>query len=345
MKTFIFIIALMLMAGAAFVPAPARADVCELPDDYRTEVLPGPEDGPTVVEMGILVADITGIDDVGQSIEGDFIIRKQWQDPRLEGVAGCRLHRSQVWFPVTDVLNSNLLRRSRGEFAADQVRIGEGGVVVYLQRFFGTVATYHQLQQFPFDMHDMTLRLAAFGYPKDKVQLTLDMRFTSLAKLLNIPDWEITGIDAEVVEEPIPELLAEYSMVKLYIHAKRNTSYYIWKVLFPLALIVIMSFLVFWINPERFGPQIGLSATSMLTLIAFQFALTTTLPKVGYLTLMDKLILGSTVLVFGSLIMATITAALVVKGQSEKALKIDQACRWLFPLALVGIWAAVLSRL
>lgn len=341
--------AVLLLAGGTLVSAAARADVCELPDDYRTEVLPktqeGPQDGPTTVEMGILVADITGIDDVEQTIEGDFIIRKQWRDPRLAGLSGCRLHRSRVWFPVTDMLNSSVLRRSRGEFAADQVHIGEGGIVVYFQRFFGTVATYHQLQKFPFDRHSMALRIATFGYPKEKLKLELDMHFTGVSGLLNIPDWSVEGIDAEVVEEPIPEFLAEFSVVKLYIQVSRNSNYYIWKVLFPLALIVIMSFLVFWIDPERFGPQIGLSATSMLTLIAFQFALTTTLPKVGYLTLMDELILGSTVLVFGSLVMATITSVLVVKGRTERAMRIDHACRWVFPLALVVIWAVVLSQL
>src|SRR6056300_1390110 len=50
-----------------------------------------------------------------------------------------------------------------------------------------------------------------------------------------------------------------------------NNKKYLYKVLLPLALIVMMYFTVFWVNPERFGPQIGLSATSMLTLIAFLF--------------------------------------------------------------------------
>jgi hypothetical protein len=329
-------------ALGVLLPGAARADVCTLPADYRTDMRPNPDGGPTVVELGILVADVTKIDDVAQTIEGDFIIRKAWRDSRLAGLAGCRLPRSQIWFPWTDILNSSQLRRARGEFAADQVRVGEGGSVEYFQRFFGYVATYHQLQKFPFDSHKMTLRLAAFGHPHDRLRLKLDTHFTRLADLLNIPDWSIDGIDAEVVEQVIPELNASYSVVKIYIHTTRNASFYIWKVLFPLGLIVIMSFLVFWINPERFGPQIGLSATSMLTLIAFQFALTTTLPKVSYLTLMDQLILGSTVLVFGALIMATVTSALVVTERTALALRIEGVCRWLFPLALVVIWTLVL---
>ena len=55
-----------------------------------------------------------------------------------------------------------------------------------------------------------------------------------------------------------------------------------------MTLIVMMSWVVFWIDPAKFGPQIGLSVTAMLTLIAFQFTLTTSLPKVGYFTVLDQ---------------------------------------------------------
>lgn len=81
----------------------------------------------------------------------------------------------------------------------------------------------------------------------------------------------------------------------------------------------------------------------MLTLIAFQFALTSTLPKLSYFTLMDELILGSTMLVFGALVQATVTSILVTRGQAERALRMDRICRWLFPAALAAIWAIVLA--
>ena len=332
----------MVSTIGVMLPYVVHADVCTLPDDYRADVRPNHDGSPTLVELGVLVADVTQIDDVAQTIEGDFILRKAWRDPRLAELSGCRLHRALVWFPPIDILNSSQLRRSRGEFAADQVRVGENGTVEYFQRFFGSVATYHQLQQFPFDSHNMTIRLASFGYPHDQLQFVLDSRFTRLADLLNIPDWSVNGVSAEVKNQLIPEFNVTFSIVEFHIQTTRKANFYIWKVLFPLALIVSMSFLVFWINPERFGPQIGLSATSMLTLIAFQFALTTTLPKVSYLTLMDQLILGSTVLVFGSLLMATITSALVATEKSALAFQIEHVCRWLFPLALVAIWGIVL---
>lgn len=221
-------------------------------------------------------------------------------------------------------------------------RIRSNGIVEYNQRFFGKVATYHSLQNFPFDSHRMRIRMASFNYPIDALQLRLNTEFTGVADLLNIPDWTIGGVEAEIVEESIPEFDASYSVLHFYILADRNPQYYVRKVMVPLLLIVLMSFAVFWINPERFGPQIGLAATSMLTLIAFQFALTSVLPKLSYFTLMDQLILGSTLLVFGSLVQATATTVLVDRGKPELAMQLDHICGWLFPILLIVIWGSIL---
>jgi hypothetical protein len=322
---------------------PGRSQDCQIPGDYHADARPDPVGTATVVQVGILVADVTAIDDVNQTLEGDFILKKIWRDPRLAGLANCRVQRAAVWFPITDVLNSNQVSRTRGEFASDQVSIKPGGLITYHQRFFGRIATYHNLKDFPFDSHRMRIRMASLNYRVDAVRLELDTDFIRLADLLNIPDWTVQRVEAEILEEQIPEFEGDYSVLHLYVITARNGQYYVWKVMVPLMLIVLMSFTVFWINPQRFGPQIGIAATSMLTLIAFQFALTSVLPKLSYFTLMDQLILGSTLLVFGSLIQATAVTVLVDRGKLEKAIKLDHICRWLFPMLFVASWGLILS--
>jgi hypothetical protein len=103
-------------------------------------------------------------------------------------------------------------------------------------------------------------------------------------------------------------------------------------VILPLCLIVAMSWCVFWINPAQYGPQIGLSATSMLTLIAFIFATTNMVPKLGYLTLLDRFIVGSTILVFLALVESLTTIYLVSQEKKELARRIDKYSRLIFPI-------------
>ena len=75
--------------------------------------------------------------------------------------------------------------------------------------------------------------------------------------------------------------------------AQRYTTNYVLKIILPLFMIVAMSWIVFWINPEQAGTQIGVATTSMLTLIAYRFMVGGTMPPVPYLTRMDYFIFGS----------------------------------------------------
>ena len=111
------------------------------------------------------------------------------------------------------------------------------------------------------------------------------------------------------------------------------------KVIIPLVLILAMSWVVFWIDPTESGTQISVAITTMLTLIAYRFAIGTALPKVSYLTRLDYFILISTVLVYATLVEVVVTSTLAKRGKLERARKIDRWSRWLFPwgFALVGV--------
>lgn len=117
--------------------------------------------------------------------------------------------------------------------------------------------------------------------------------------------------------------------------AERKSGYFVVKVIIPLILIVMMSWLVFWIDPKEAGTQISVGITSMLTLIAYRFAVDTSLPRVSYLTRLDYFILAGTFLVFSSLIEVMATSSLAKKDRYERALTIDYYSRLLFPLAFL----------
>lgn len=217
----------------------------------------------------------------------------------------------------------------------EEAVIGPGSSVRYVQRYGGTFATYHNLRDFPFDDQAFPIWLVPFE-AEDNVILAIDEDATGRRELLNISDWEIDRVKATVDRVYLETFDRNHSRYTFEIHANRITAYYIWKVLLPLCLIVAMSWAVFWINPARFGPQIGLSATAMLTLIAFLFATTNMLPALGYFTILDFFIGGATILVFLAMLQSLSTSFLVSNDKAELALHIDRASRVLFPLVFVA---------
>lgn len=111
----------------------------------------------------------------------------------------------------------------------------------------------------------------------------------------------------------------------------RRSSHYVIKGIIPLILIVAMSWVAFWIDPQEGSSQIGVALTTMLTLIAYRFAVGSELPNIPYLTRMDIFLLASTVLVFATLIEVVLTSRLARAGRVDQARQIDLWSRWLFP--------------
>jgi hypothetical protein len=216
-----------------------------------------------------------------------------------------------------------------------------GGTRTIHQRFYGTIASYHSLHDFPFDSQVITILFTPLKWTEDEVKLSVDDRFTGMAETLNISDWIIESVAGEVGSQHVKALNRVHSRYDFTITAHRIRAYYVWKIILPLCLIVAMSWCVFWIDPAAFGTQIGLSATAFLTLIAFIFATTNMVPALGYFTLLDLFIGGATILVFLALLESLGTSYLVSQEKSNLAMRIDRVCRILFPVSFATIAAVV----
>jgi hypothetical protein len=85
-------------------------------------------------------------------------------------------------------------------------------------------------------------------------------------------------------------------------------------------------------DPINANSQVSIAVTSMLTLIAYRFAIDSQLPRLPYMTRLDVFILASTLLVFFSLIEVVATIILDNTQKKERAKKIDRYCRVIFPV-------------
>lgn len=216
--------------------------------------------------------------------------------------------------------------------------------MTYAQRYYGTMASYHNLKNFPFDDQTFRISLLPFESTDKDVELLVNETVTGRRALLNISDWDIRDVRGVIRKEAAPARNAFVPYYDFLITAHRITGYYLWKVILPLCLIVAMSWCVFWISPELYGPQIGLSATSMLTLIAFIFATTNMVPELGYFTLLDLFIAGSTILVFLALLESLAVTYLVSGDRKELARSIDAKARVAFPLVFLMIVVGIFFR-
>ncbi len=178
------------------------------------------------------------------------------------------------------------------------------------------------------------MQLIAIDYSSEDLSFVAG-EYNGISEELSVADWSVTGF--RVTDDPFvintsSSTLAGFTAV---IEAERNSGYFLVKVILPLIFIVMMSWVVFWIDPRESGTQISVAVTSMLTLIAYRFAVGADTPKISYLTRLDFFILGGTILVFTSLIEVLVTSTYAKIGQFERAQRIDNWARLLFPVAFI----------
>ncbi len=335
------VLCLALWPGATHgqTDAPTKDDPCAAPK-MKTNVRPNADGPPVEVTMGVRLTDLTEIDDVAQTLTAEYLVVLSWTDARLSQLEGCEFSLKDVWSPELIFINSGRLFST----GPKEVGIGPGGRVEYMQYYYGSLASYHHLRDFPFDKQKIVVSLVAPDWSEDDVKLVVNKQITGRRDNLNISDWKIKDVKGVIQSQYAEAFRRVHSRFDFEITADRISVFYIWKIFLPLFLIVAMSWCVFWINPAQFEPQIGLSATSMLTLIAFIFATTNMVPKVGYFTILDRFIGGSLILVFLALIQSLTTGYLVSAERGALAKRVDQICRFMFPLAFAALVLDVLLR-
>lgn len=300
---------------------------------------------PTEVRIAISVLDLTGINDTAQTITANVFIRARWRDPRLaeDGAGPKTRNLNDVWHPRIQIFNDAGTRST----LPNDVEIAPDGTVTQRIRLVGAFSEVLHLEDFPFDSQAFSIRLVATGYTAETVRLVADPEgFATVNSQWAISNWTLVGWDIG----PPPALAPpgspalEPAGLALHLHLKRNTGYFLLKVILPLVLISAMSWVVFWVAPEQAATKISVSITSMLTLIANRFMVDALVPRVSYLTRLDLFILGATVLVFSNLVLAVTSSVLANQKQAERARAIDSRCRIALPVIFTAwaVWSLAL---
>ena len=92
---------------------------------------------------------------------------------------------------------------------------------------------------------------------------------------------------------------------------------------------------MFFLPAEKLDIAAGLTVTSLLSAIAFQTAMSTDIPEIGYIIYIDKVFYTCYFLIALSMAQSLITYYLDFSGEEKKvklASQIDYIFRFLFPL-------------
>jgi hypothetical protein len=322
---------------------PARAETGELTDSTLL-TRPDAEAGPTTVHVAMWLENLHHIDSVAQTFDLNISVSLRWHDPRLahdRGPAGARYPLDEVWHPRVHFINAvGWLRATLPE----EVVVEPDGTVLYGQGFVGKLSERFDLADFPFDRQLLRIHVVSAGTRVEDLRFVPDERVSgpevqhaaAIAEEVSLPDWAIRRWGAQAVSLVVVPGI-EVPGYAFDVEVARASGHYVWKVILPLLMIVIMSWTVFWIDPAYATSQISVATTSVLTLIAYRFSVGAHVPRVPYMTRMDTYLLLCSFLVLLALLQVIVTTSLARTDRAPLARTVDRASRVFFPLAFVVI--------
>lgn len=161
------------------------------------------------------------------------------------------------------------------------------------------VKNYYNLRSFPFDKQTLKYTIVNNNYDLTK-RLINAQSFTyetlyNFVKNDDIPGWEKKSFNIKKFfyrNTTDPENIARDG-IQIAIELERKHGYYIFKVIFPIVLILTVCWSVVWINPKEIEARLTITIVCLLSLIAYNFVIDEELPKLEYLTVMDWIVLTS----------------------------------------------------
>jgi hypothetical protein len=303
---------------------------------------------PIPVDIGFELQQITGVDQKAENFGVVGTLVMHWRDPGLafdpetvhdrfkvftgDTFAAEMSRRGQIW-PQYTVVNQQGNRWVQNRV----VVIRPDGDTAYLERFSTTLqAPNFDFRNFPFDVQKFFLRVDLLT-PQWLYQLRDLGGYSKVGTKLGEEEWIVTDhatrfSQGEILQRPV-------SRFDFELHAKRHLAYYFFRILLPLAIIIAVSWILFFL--KDYAKRVDAAGANLLLFIAFNFTISSELPRLGYLTFLDTLLISAFLVTAIVLILSVYLRRQDMKGRKAFVAKVDRYVITFYPLAYVGTIAAV----
>ncbi|KAG5679648.1 hypothetical protein PVAND_009204 [Polypedilum vanderplanki] len=251
---------------------------------------------------------ISKIDDYKMEYSVQLTFREQWLDERLKfDDIGGRLkyltltEANRVWMP--DLFFSN---EKEGHFhniimPNVYIRIFPYGSVLYSIRISLTLACPMNLKLYPLDRQVCSLRMASYGWTTaDLVFLWKEGDPVQVVKNLHLPRFTLEKFLTDYCNSKTNT--GEYSCLKVDLLFKREFSYYLIQIYTPCCMLVIVSWVSFWLDQGAVPARVSLGVTTLLTMATQTSGINASLPPVSYTKAIDVWTGVCLTFVFGALL-------------------------------------------
>ncbi|XP_011299417.1 gamma-aminobutyric acid receptor subunit beta isoform X2 [Fopius arisanus] len=277
---------------------------------YDKRVRPNYGGPPVEVGVTMYVLSISSLSEVKMDFTLDFYFRQFWTDPRLAftkrpGVetlsVGSELIKN-IWVPDTFFVNEKQSYFHIATTSNEFIRIHHSGSITRSIRLTITASCPMNLQYFPMDRQLCHIEIESFGYTMRDIRYKWNEGPNSVgvSNEVSLPQFKVLGHRQRAME--ISLTTGNYSRLACEIQFVRSMGYYLIQIYIPSGLIVIISWVSFWLNRNATPARVALGVTTVLTMTTLMSSTNAALPKISYVKSIDVYLGTCFVMVFASLL-------------------------------------------
>ncbi|OQR71897.1 glutamate-gated chloride channel-like, partial [Tropilaelaps mercedesae] len=265
-------------------------------------------DGPALVRVNIYIRSIGKIDDVTMEYTVQLTFRQQWRDERLQydDLSGqirylTLTDQKKLWQP--DLFFSNEKEGHLHQIIVPNVllRIYPNGDVLFSIRISLVLSCPMNLKFYPLDKQICSILMASYGYTtEDLVFLWKEGDPVQVTKNLHLPRFTLERFNTDYCTSRTNT--GEYSCLKVDLVFKREFSYYLIQIYIPCCMLVVVSWVSFWLDPTSIPARVSLGVTTLLTMATQISGINASLPPVSYTKAIDVWTGVCLTFVFGALL-------------------------------------------
>uniref|UniRef100_A0A673BH36 Cholinergic receptor, nicotinic, beta 5a n=1 Tax=Sphaeramia orbicularis TaxID=375764 RepID=A0A673BH36_9TELE len=275
------------------------------PERYNKLIRPAVNKSQQVtISIQVSLSQLISVNEREQIMTTNLWLFQEWNDYRLrwdpdkyEGIKKLRIPSKHIWLPDI-VLYNNADGVYEVSFYCNAV-VSNTGDIFWLPPAIYKSACAIEVQNFPFDQQNCTLKFRSWTYDHTEVDLILTSDFASRDDFTPSGEWDIVSLPARKNEDPndITYLDITYDFV-----IKRKPLFYTINLIIPCVLITSLAILVFYL-PSDCGEKMTLCISVLLALTVFLLLISKIVPPTSLaVPLIGKYLMFTMVLVTFSIV-------------------------------------------
>lgn len=307
---------------------------------------------PTEVNAAIQLEQITGVDQKQANFGAIASLWMEWFDPALAySPESCECN-IKIYNSIDDFVKAEGQRFPLFSFRNLQddrdtqsqiITIKPDGKVDYIERFSAAFSLPDlDLRRYPLDIQKFSIQIDSMS-PDDYVVFT-DWNKSGINAQLGNEEWDIVKFYTNVSEVNVPQTDYTNSRFSFNFLTKRHIDYYLFRIFVPILLIIILTWLTFFLHKD-YIKRIEIVGANLLLFIAYNFTIANDLPKLGYLTFMDRIIISTFVMTAVIFAYNVYLRWLSMNEKKELAERLDSYMVWVYLLVYIfGFGTAMIFR-